>query len=86
MPWAGREDGFTVQGKLMPATDSLKLGALLIGLTHGFRLRQPVKAGSARRWSDVVADEACEAVKTHRAMEAAFRGALHVDAPSARPN
>ena len=77
------EGGFTVWGKLMPAADSLRRGALPIGLAHGFRLLRPVKAGTPLRWSDVAADQASEAVQARRAMEAAFRGELGVEAPSA---
>jgi len=67
------EGGFTVWGKLMPAADSLQLGGLPIGLAHGVRLRNPVKAGSPVRWVDVSIDETSEAVRVRREMEAAFR-------------
>ena len=67
------EGGFTVWGKLMPAADSLRLGALPVGLAHHVRLRNAVKAGSPVRWSDVSIDETSEAVRVRREMEALFR-------------
>ena len=63
------EGGFTVWGKLMPAADSLRVGALPIGLAHHVKLRNAVKAGAAVRWSDVVVDENSEAVRVRREME-----------------
>jgi predicted homoserine dehydrogenase-like protein len=68
------EGGFTVWGRLMPAADSLRLGALPIGLAHQVRLRNPVKAGTLLRWADVVVDESGGAVRLRREMEAAFPG------------
>ncbi len=68
------EGGFTVWGKLMPAADSLQVGALPIGLAHHVKLRNAVKVGAAVRWSDVVVDESSEAVRVRREMERAFGG------------
>lgn len=67
------EGGYTVWGKLMPAADSLRLGGLPIGLAHQVKLVKPVKGGAPVRWSDVAVDEASQAVKIRRAMEAMFR-------------
>jgi predicted homoserine dehydrogenase-like protein len=67
------EGGFTVWGRLMPASDSLRIGGLPIGLAHHVRLRRSVKAGASLAWSDVAVDEASEAVRIRRAMEAQFR-------------
>jgi predicted homoserine dehydrogenase-like protein len=67
------EGGFTVYGKLMPAADSLALGALPIGLAHGVKLTRAIPAGDCVRWADVVADEGEPAVKIRREMEALFR-------------
>ena len=69
------EGGFTVWGRLMPATDSLRLGGLPIGLAHHIKLRRPVKAGAALSWSDVIADENDDAVKFRREMERASHSA-----------
>jgi predicted homoserine dehydrogenase-like protein len=66
------EGGFAVWGKLMPATVSLTLGGLPIGLAHHVRMRHPVRAGTPLRYVDVVMDEADNALRFRREMEAAF--------------
>jgi predicted homoserine dehydrogenase-like protein len=66
------EGGFTVVGRLMPAADSLRLGALPLGLAHQVKLLNPVKAGEPVRWSDVVFDATSDAMRLRREMEAAF--------------
>ncbi len=66
------EGGFTVWGKLMPAADSLRVGALPIGLASHVKLRNAVKAGAAVRWADVVINETSEAVRVRREMEKVF--------------
>lgn len=63
------EGGYTVWGRLMPAGDSVRLGALPIGLAHNVELTVPVTAGSVIRWSDVKHDEDDEAVRLRREME-----------------
>jgi predicted homoserine dehydrogenase-like protein len=67
------EGGYTVYGRLMPARDSLALGALPIGLAHGVTLTRAIKAGETVRWADVAAKESEEAVRVRREMEAMFR-------------
>jgi predicted homoserine dehydrogenase-like protein len=66
------EGGYTVWGKLMPASASIKAGALPIGLAHRLKLRQDVAHGALVRWSDVEFDTDNETVRTRRAMEAKF--------------
>ncbi|MBK6807068.1 MAG: Gfo/Idh/MocA family oxidoreductase [Betaproteobacteria bacterium] len=66
------EGGYTVYGKLVPAADSLTLGALPLGLAHGVRLRRPVAAHASVRWDDVEFDPDDETVRFRREMEAAF--------------
>jgi len=66
------EGGYTVYGKLAPAADSLKLGALPLGLAHHVTLKRDVAAHSAVRWDDVDYDAASEAVRFRREMERAF--------------
>ena len=66
------EGGFTVWGRIMAASDSLARGALPIGLAQGVELLRPVPAGQALTWADIAIDEAEEAVRARRAMEAAF--------------
>jgi predicted homoserine dehydrogenase-like protein len=51
------EGGFTVWGKLMPATASLATGALPIGLAHKVRLRRDVAEGAVVRREDVEAPQ-----------------------------
>ena len=74
------EGGYTVVGKLMPAADSLNLGGLPLGLAHDVKLRKPVAAGQAVRWTDVVVDESLLAVQLRREMEQQFSGKLSVAA------
>jgi predicted homoserine dehydrogenase-like protein len=66
------EGGYTVVGRLMPAVESLKTGALPLGLAHGWRLTRPVAAGELVHWEDVVVDEANQAVRARREMEQMF--------------
>ena len=66
------EGGFTVYGKLFPASESIALGGLPLGLAHGVKLIKPVKAGQAVSWSDVAFDASSTAVKFRREMEQIF--------------
>jgi len=66
------EGGYTVYGKLVPAADSLKLGALPLGLAHGVKLKRGVAAHASVRWDDVEFDPGNETVRFRREMEAAF--------------
>jgi predicted homoserine dehydrogenase-like protein len=66
------EGGFTVVGRLMPAADSLALGALPLGLAHRVKLINPLKAGQTVRWTDVAYDAGSDAVRVRREMEAIF--------------
>ena len=68
------EGGFLVYGRLMPASASLRLGGLPIGLAHGLVLERAVAAGEPLRWSDVRVDDGNAAIRFRREMEAAFRG------------
>jgi predicted homoserine dehydrogenase-like protein len=67
------EGGYTVVGRLTPASDSLAQGCLPLGLAHGWKLNKPVAAGQPLRWSDVAFDADAAAVKVRREMEAACR-------------
>ena len=67
------EGGFTVYGKLMPASDSLRLGALPIGLAHNMILKNDIAVGQPVCWSDVSYDANKEAVRIRREMEDMFR-------------
>jgi predicted homoserine dehydrogenase-like protein len=66
------EGGSTVVGTLMPAADSLRLGALPLGLAHQVKLLNSVKAGETVRWMDVTFDASSDAVKLRREMETVF--------------
>jgi predicted homoserine dehydrogenase-like protein len=66
------EGGYTVVGKLMPAADSLSVGALPLGLAHNVKLINAVKSGQPVRWSDVVVDDSIAAVRLRKQMESAF--------------
>jgi predicted homoserine dehydrogenase-like protein len=68
------EGGYTVYGRLMPAAQSLALGALPIGLAHHVKVTRPVEAGRTVRWADVMASADDQAVQVRREMEALFRG------------
>jgi predicted homoserine dehydrogenase-like protein len=66
------EGGCTVWGKLMPAEASLSAGALPIGLAHRVKLKNDIAHGGLVRWSDIDYDATSDAVRTRKAMEAAF--------------
>jgi predicted homoserine dehydrogenase-like protein len=70
------EGGYTVWGKLLPASTSLAAGALPLGLAHGARLLRSVRQGDVLHWSDVAIDETLTAFRARREMEELFgRGA-----------
>ncbi|WP_198369455.1 NAD(P)H-dependent oxidoreductase [Roseomonas rosulenta] len=64
------EGGACAWGKCIPATRSLALGALPIGLAHGIRLRRDVAAGSIITIADAPPDPASEAVRIRAEMVA----------------
>jgi predicted homoserine dehydrogenase-like protein len=63
------EGGYTVVGRLMPASDSLSQGCLPLGLAHGLKLLRNVPAGQPVKWSDVAFDANSTAVRVRREME-----------------
>ena len=65
------EGGYTVWGKLLPATRSLAESALPIGLAHRVKLLRAVPAGQIVRWTDIAIPDA-DAVRTRREMERRF--------------
>jgi predicted homoserine dehydrogenase-like protein len=69
------EGGYTVWGKLMPASRSLAAGALPIGLAHKVRLTHEIAHGQVVRWDDVEVNARDDAIVTRRAMEARFADA-----------
>jgi len=66
------EGGYTVVGKLMPAEDSIRAGALPLGLAHQLKLLNPVRQGQPVRWADVAVDANDNAIRARREMEALF--------------
>lgn len=65
------EGGYTVWGKLVPASRSLSEGAVPIGLAHGIKLVRDVSPGQTVRWSDVAVVDS-EAMRVRRDMERRF--------------
>ena len=66
------EGGFTVYGKLMTAKDSLRFGALPIGLAHNMILKNDIPAGKPVCWTDVEYDATAQAIIFRREMEKVF--------------
>jgi predicted homoserine dehydrogenase-like protein len=66
------EGGYTVWGKLLPASTSLALGGLPLGLAHNVKLTRAVRQGESLLWSDVAIDDTLPAYKTRREMETLF--------------
>jgi predicted homoserine dehydrogenase-like protein len=66
------EGGFTVYGKLMRTSDSLKLGALPIGLAHNMTLNKDIPSGKPISWNDVDYDASMQAIQFRREMEKVF--------------
>ncbi len=57
------EGGYTVFGKLTPASTSLAKGYLPLGLAHNVRLTRPVAKDACITWADVAIDETLPAVR-----------------------
>ena len=66
------EGGYTVWGKLLPASTSAQMGGLPLGLAHDVKVVRPVKKGQSLSWADVAMDTTTDAYQTRRAMEAMF--------------
>lgn len=66
------EGGYTVWGRLMPASASLKMGALPIGLAHRVKLKNNIAHGAVIGWADVEIDGDSDTVKVRREMEKRF--------------
>ena len=68
------EGGYTVYGRLLPASESLRVGALPIGLSHKVRLNRDLPQDAVLRWEDVTVDDKMLAVRVRRQMEEMFGG------------
>ena len=66
------EGGAMVWGRQLPANDSLAMGGLPLGLTGDVTLRREIAEGQLLTWADAAIDEADQAVRLRREMEAAF--------------
>lgn len=66
------EGGYTVWGKLLPASTSAAMGGLPLGLAHNVKVVRPVKKGQSLSWADVAMDTTTHAYRTRRAMEDLF--------------
>jgi predicted homoserine dehydrogenase-like protein len=66
------EGGFCVWGQQLPATDSLTLNALPLGLAADIRIRRNIDTGAILTFDDVEIDEMDVLVKTRREMEKYF--------------
>ena len=67
------EGGHTVWGKLYPATTSLKIGGLPIGLAHKVKLKRNIAANQPIGWADADVDESLDAVRVRREMESGLQ-------------
>ena len=63
------EGGYTVWGKLLPATTSKKIGGLPLGLAQQVKLIRPVSKGQHLTWNDVDIDTNTQAYKIRKEME-----------------
>jgi predicted homoserine dehydrogenase-like protein len=66
------EGGYTVYGRLMPARDSVEGGYLPLGLAHNVKLKNPVRATQALKWSDIDYEDTGEALRFRREMEQGY--------------
>ncbi len=66
------EGGFTVWGKLQPATASLAMGGLPLGLAHDVRVLRSVSKGQCLSWADVAVDTGTQAWRVRKEMEQTF--------------
>ena len=66
------EGGYTVWGKLLPATTSARTGGLPLGLAHDVKVVRDVRKGQSLCWDDVAIDVSTPAYKVRREMESLF--------------
>jgi len=67
------EGGYTVVGRLTPAETSLEKNLLPLGLAHGWKLLNSVRAGQPLKWTDVASDQSTPAVRARREMESLYK-------------
>jgi predicted homoserine dehydrogenase-like protein len=67
------EGGYTVWGKLLPASKSVAMGGLPLGLAHDIKLIRPVKKGQSLCWDDMAVDTSTHAYKIRQELETKFK-------------
>ena len=68
------EGGYAVWAKAIPASVSLKLRGLPIGLAHNVKLMRPVAKDQVVSFDDVELERDLDVVKLRREMESGFAG------------
>ncbi len=76
------EGGFTVRGRLLPASESLAAGALPIGLAHHVKVKRAMPADALLTYADVELDESSQVVRIRREMERSQTKPVLMAAPS----
>ena len=66
------EGGYTVWGKLLPASTSLKQGAVPLGLAHKVKVVRDVSKGNVVTWNDVSMDTSTRAYAFRKEFEKEF--------------
>ena len=66
------EGGYTVWGKLLPASTSKRMGGLPLGMAHSVKVVRAVAKGQSLCWDDVQMDPNTAAFKIRREMESAY--------------
>ena len=66
------EGGYTVWGKLLPASTSARMGGLPLGLAHQVKLIRDVKKGQSLCWDDVAMDTTLPAYRIRMEMQEMF--------------
>ena len=66
------EGGYTVWGKLLPASTSARMGGLPLGLAHQVKLVRAVKKGQSLCWGDVAMDTRLPAYRVRQEMQQMF--------------
>ena len=67
------EGGFCAHGEFFSAEESLRRGAVPLGLSETMKIVRPVKRGELITWDDVEFDPSNEGVDIRRKMEAIFK-------------
>jgi predicted homoserine dehydrogenase-like protein len=66
------EGGYTVWGKLLPASTSKRMGGLPLGMAHNVKVVRAVAKGQSLCWDDVQMDPNTAAFMIRRELESAY--------------